>query len=179
MGQQLDTATFAGGCFWCMQSEFDGLAGIASTTVGYTGGTKPNPTYDEVCSGTTGHAEAIQIVYDPSKVTYEKLLDIYWSNIDPTVTNRQFTDVGTQYRTAIFYQSEGQRQLAEASKAKLAQSGKFSDPIVIEIVPASTFYPAEEYHQRYHKKNPLRYQLYSIGSGRKPFLQKVWGGKPH
>lgn len=172
-------ATFAGGCFWCMQSEFDTLPGVLSTTVGYTGGTAPDPTYEEVSSGSTGHAEAIQIAYDPSKAAYEQLLDIFWSNIDPTQRGGQFADEGSQYRTAVFYHSEEQRRLAEASKERLQGSGKFTEPIVTEITPASVFYPAEERHQRYYKKNPEHYQAYSVGSGRKPFLERVWGKKKH
>ena len=146
------TAMFAGGCFWCMQSEFDVLNGILSTTVGYTGGTKLDPTYEEVSSGTTGHAEAIQIAYDPSKVNYEQLLDIFWSNIDPTQLGGQFADHGSQYRTAVFYHSDEQRRLAEASRERLQRSGKFERPLVTENTPASAFYPAEEYHQRYYEK---------------------------
>ena len=172
-------ATFAGGCFWCMQSEFDALPGILSTTVGYTGGSNPNPTYEEVSSGTTGHAEAIQIAYDPSKTGYEQLLDIFWSNIDPTQLNGQFADHGSQYRTAVFYHSEKQQRLAQASKERLQRSGKFEGPIVTDITPASAFYPAEEYHQRYYKKNQLHYQAYSVGSGRMPFLERLWGKKSH
>ena len=172
-------ATFAGGCFWCMQSEFDTLDGILSTTVGYTGGTQPNPTYEQVSAGSTGHAEAIQIAYDPSKVSYEQLLDIFWSNIDPTQLGGQFADHGSQYRTAVFYHSEEQRRLAEASKERLQRSGKFEGPIVTELTPASRFYPAEEHHQRYYKKNPGHYQAYSVGSGRKPFLERFWGKKTH
>ena len=172
-------ATFAGGCFWCMQSEFDALQGIVSTTVGYTGGSKPNPTYEEVSSGKTGHAEAIQIAYDPSKASYEQLLDIFWGNIDPTQLNGQFADHGSQYRTAIFYHTDEQQRLAEASKDRLQRSGKFEQPIVTEITRASTFYPAEEYHQRYYQKNSAHYQAYSVGSGRKPFLQRVWGKNAH
>ena len=170
-------ATFAGGCFWCMQSEFDTLEGILSTTVGYTGGIKPDPTYEEVSSGGTGHAEAIQIAYDPSKVSYERLLDIFWGNIDPTQLNGQFADHGSQYRTAVFYHSEEQRRLAEASKEQLQRSGKFEGPIVTEITQVSAFYPAEEHHQRYYQKNQQHYQAYSVGSGRKPFLERVWGKK--
>ena len=179
MTPHTELATFAGGCFWCMQSEFDGLPGVLSTTVGYTGGTTPHPTYEEVSSGSTGHAEAIQIAYDPSHIRYEQLLEIYWSNVDPTTMDRQFADVGTQYRTAIFYHSEEQRRLAEASKQAMAQSGRFKDPIVTAIVPASAFYPAEEYHQWYSRKNPLQYQRYSTGSGRKEFLKRVWGRPAH
>ena len=169
-----ETATFAGGCFWCMQPPFDKLEGVVSTTVGYTGGRQPTPTYEQVCAGTTGHAEAIQVVFDPTRVTYERVLDVFWRQIDPTTINRQFADVGDQYRTAIFYHSEAQRQSAEASKAALAQSGRFGKPIVTEIVPASAFYPAETYHQQYYKKNPIRYQFYRMGSGRDGYLKRTW-----
>ena len=168
-------ATFAGGCFWCMESEFGELDGLISATVGYTGGTVANPTYEQVSAGTTGHAEAIEIVYDPAKVSYEKLLDIFWTNIDPTQLDGQFVDVGSQYRTGIYYHDETQRRLAETSKAKLQASGKFPKPIVTEILPATAFYPAEEHHQRYYKKNPLRYQMYKIGSGREAFIKRTWG----
>ena len=174
-----ETATFAGGCFWCMEGPFDQLEGVVSTTPGYTGGTEPNPTYEQVSSGKTGHAEAMRVVYDPSKVRYEKLLDVFWRNIDPTTPNRQFADAGTQYRTAVFYRNEEQKQLAIASKDALERSGKFDQPIVTEIVPASAFYPAEEYHQDYYKKNPLRYQFYRIGSGRDGYLKRVWGAQGH
>jgi methionine-S-sulfoxide reductase len=172
---QVETATFAGGCFWCMEPPFEQLEGVLSVTSGYTGGQKEHPTYEEVCAGTTGHAEAVQVVYDPSKITYEQLLDVFWRNVDPTTPNRQFTDKGPQYRTAIFYHTDEQKRLVEASKAKLATSGTFDQPIVTEIVPASTFYPAEAYHQDYYKKNPLRYKLYRVGSGRAGYLKKVWG----
>ena len=173
--KQLDTATFAGGCFWCMEPPFEKLNGVRSVTSGYTGGTEPNPSYEQVSSGKTGHAESIQIRYDPAAVTYEQLLDVFWMNVDPTTPNAQFADHGTQYRTAIFYHNEAQQRLAEASKAKLARSGKFQAPIVTEIVPASTFYPAEDYHQDYYKKNPLRYKLYRVGSGRDRYLHEQWG----
>lgn len=170
-----EKATFAGGCFWCMEGPFEQLEGVISVTSGYTGGEKVNPTYEEISSGATGHAEAIEILYDSSKITYEQLLEVFWRNIDPTTHNQQFADHGTQYRTAIFYHNEEQRQLAEASKQRLASSGKFRGPIVTEMTPASTFYPAEDYHQDYHKKNPLRYKLYHEGSGRAGFLRKLWG----
>ena len=172
-------ATFAGGCFWCMEGPFEALDGVVSVTSGYTGGTKLNPTYEEVSSGSTGHAEAVQIVYDPSKVSYEQLLEVFWRQIDPTTPNQQFADKGTQYRTAIFYQSEEQKRLAEASRDALAKSGKFAQPIVTEIVPASTFYPAEDYHQDYYKTHPTRYKLYRAGSGREGYLRKVWGEQSH
>ena len=174
-----ETATFAGGCFWCMQPPFDALPGVVSTTVGYTGGTTDNPTYEEVCSGTTGHAESIQVVFNPAVVGYEKILDVFWRQINPTTPNRQFADAGTQYRTAIFYHSDAQKQLAERAKAALGQSGKFKEPIVTEIVPATKFYPAEEYHQQYYKKSPIQYKLYRIGSGRDGYLKRVWGASSH
>jgi len=170
-----DTATFAGGCFWCMQPPFDETAGVISTTVGYTGGTEPDPAYEQVASGATGHAEAIQVVYDPATVTYEQLLEVFWRNINPTTPNQQFADKGTQYRTAIFTHSAQQQQSAEASKARLAASGRFDKPIVTAIVPASAFYPAEERHQHYYKKNAVHYNLYKIGSGRDGYLKKTWG----
>ena len=168
-------ATFAGGCFWCMEPPFEALDGVASVTAGYTGGTRANPTYEEVCAGTTGHAEAIQVAYDPSKITYEQLLDVFWRNIDPTQVDGQFADHGDQYRTAVFTHTEEQRRLAEASKARLATSGTFTKPIATQIVAATTFYPAETYHQDYYKKNPLRYKLYRFGSGRDAYLKRTWG----
>lgn len=171
----LEKATFAGGCFWCMQPFFDKTKGVKETMVGYTGGQTKNPTYEEVSSGTTGHAEAIQIVYDPTEVSYDKLLNIYWRNIDPTTKDGQFFDKGAQYRTAIFYHNEEQKKTAEKSRDDLAASGKFKKPIVTAIVPASEFYPAEEYHQKYYKKNALRYKAYSVGSGRDNFFKKIWG----
>ncbi|MFO0752535.1 MAG: peptide-methionine (S)-S-oxide reductase MsrA [Thermodesulfovibrionales bacterium] len=172
--RRTEKATFAGGCFWCMESPFDSLKGVISSTVGYTGGHTKNPTYEEVSSGKTGHAEAIEIVYDPSVVSYAELLDVFWKQIDPTTRNRQFADAGTQYRTAIFYHNEEQKRRAEESKRKLEKSGKFPVPLVTEIVPAAAFYPAEEYHQNYYKKNPLHYKLYFSGSGREDFLKKMW-----
>jgi len=172
---QLEKATFAGGCFWCMQHPFDELEGVVSTQVGYTGGREAGPTYEQVSSGTTGHCEAIEVVYDPATVSYARLLEVFWRQIDPTSLNRQFSDVGTQYRTAIFTHTEEQRRLAVDSKERLAHSGRFDAPVVTEIAPASAFYPAEEYHQRYSEKNPIRYKLYRIGSGRDRFLRKVWG----
>ena len=174
MEQKPDTATFAGGCFWCMEPAFEALGGIISVAAGYTGGTMPSPTYEDVSSGATGHVEAVQIIYDASKVTYDQLLDIFWQNIDPTQADGQFADHGPQYRTAIFYHTDEQKQLAEASKVTLAQSGKFTKPIVTSVEPASPFHPAEEYHQDYAKKNPLRYKLYKTGSGREGFLKKTW-----
>jgi methionine-S-sulfoxide reductase len=175
--QKLEKATFAGGCFWCMEPPFDKIKGVISTTSGYTGGDKENPTYEEVTSGATGHAESVEILYDPEQVTYEELLDVFWRNIDPTARDRQFVDVGSQYRTAIFYHSEEQKRRAEESKKKLEQSGKFKKPIVTEIAPAGKFYAAEEYHQDYYQKNPVRYKFYRYNSGRDQFLDKVWGNK--
>ncbi len=171
----LERATFAGGCFWCMESPFDKLTGVVSVTVGYTGGQMKNPTYKEVSAGGTGHTEAVQILYDPGKIAYEKLLDVFWHNIDPTVTDRQFCDVGNQYRSAIFYHTVEQRRLAEQSKGTLQKTKPFRDPIVTEIVPASEYYLAEEYHQHYYKKNPLRYQYYRTGCGRDRRLKELWG----
>ncbi|MBI4341682.1 MAG: peptide-methionine (S)-S-oxide reductase MsrA [Candidatus Omnitrophica bacterium] len=172
-----ETATFAGGCFWCLQQPFDETPGVISTSVGYTGGTTADPTYEQVSTGATGHAEALQAIYDPSKATYEQLLDVFWSNINPTTVNGQFADKGTQYRTAIFYHNDEQQRLAEASKERLARSGKFDEPIATEIVLASVFYRAEEYHQHYYKKQAAHYNAYKVGSGRAGYLKKVWGGR--
>jgi peptide-methionine (S)-S-oxide reductase len=173
--RKLEKATFAGGCFWCMEPPYDKIKGVVSTTPGYTGGSKENPTYEEVSSGRTGHAESVEILYDPSQVSYSQLLDVFWHNIDPTTKDRQFVDTGSQYRTAIFYHSEEQKRLAEESKARLEKSGKFGKPIVTEIVPAGKFYPAEEYHQDYYKKNPGRYKFYRFNSGRDQYLKRIWG----
>jgi peptide-methionine (S)-S-oxide reductase len=172
---KLATATFAGGCFWCMEPPYDELDGVISTTVGYTGGHVKNPTYQSVSAGGTGHAEAIQIVYDPTQISYAKLLDVFWRNIDPVMPNGQFCDKGNQYRTAIFYHDEEQRQLAEASKDALVASGRFKQPIVTEISPAQVFYAAENYHQDYYKKNPLRYKFYRFSCGRDWRLKEIWG----
>ena len=171
-------ATFAGGCLWCMEPPFDKLPGVISTTSGYTGGQKKNPTYHEVSAGSTGHAEAVEVVYDPKLVSYEKLLDVFWHNIDPTQKDGQFCDHGTQYRTAIFYHDEEQKQLAEASKAKLQQHKPFQGEIVTEIVPAGEFYPAEDYHQDYATKNPIRYKFYRTSCGRDQRLRELWGKAP-
>jgi peptide-methionine (S)-S-oxide reductase len=168
-------ATFAGGCFWCMQPAFDGLPGVVSTTVGYTGGTTKDPSYQEVGSGTTGHAESIEVEYDPDKVSYETLLDVFWHNVDPTDSAGQFCDRGTQYRSAIFYHDEEQKRLAENSKAEVAKDLRVPGPIVTEIVPAAAFYRAEEYHQSYYRKNPLRYRFYRRGCGRDGRIAEVWG----
>jgi peptide-methionine (S)-S-oxide reductase len=172
---QQAVATFAGGCFWCMEPPYDKLPGVISTTSGYMGGTKRNPTYEEVSSGRTGHAEVVQVVYDPAKVTYEKLLEVFWRNIDPTVTDRQFCDVGSQYRTAIFYHSAEQKRLADASKAALEKSKPFKQPIVTPVEQAGDFWPAEDYHQDFYKKNPVRYNYYRTGCGRDARLKELWG----
>jgi len=172
---RLETATFAGGCFWCMEAPFDKLPGVVSVTAGYTGGQVKNPTYEQVSAGTTGHAESVRIVYDLQKIGYKQLLDIFWHNIDPTVKNRQFCDVGNQYRSAIFYHTDEQYRLAEESKKELEDNKPFKGPIVTDIVPASEFYPAEEYHQHYYKKNPLRYRYYRYGCGRDQRLKELWG----
>jgi peptide-methionine (S)-S-oxide reductase len=173
----LDKATFAGGCFWCMEAPFDKLPGVVSVTPGYAGGHKKNPTYEEVSAGGTGHAEAVQIVYDPVKIEYSKLLDVFWRNIDPTVRDRQFCDVGSQYRAVIFFHGEEQRRKALQSKTALEKNKPFREAIVTEITPASDFYPAEEYHQHYYKKNPLRYSYYRNGCGRDSRLKALWGFK--
>jgi methionine-S-sulfoxide reductase len=173
--KEIEKATFAGGCFWCMQNPYDELKGVVSTTVGYTGGHVGNPTYEDVCAGNTGHAEAIEILYDPSQIAYAELLNVFWRNIDPTTLNRQFADVGTQYRTAIFYHSEEQKQSAESSKEEMERSGIYEDPIVTEITPASTFYKAEDYHQKYYEKCPVKYKMYKSGSGREQYLGNIWG----
>ena len=170
-------AIFAGGCFWCMEAPFDKLDGVISTTSGYTGGTKKDPSYKEVSSGYTGHAEAVQVVYDPSKVSYEKLLDVFWHNIDPTVKDAQFCDHGNQYRTAIFYGDDAQKAAAEASKVALDKSKPFKNPIVTEITAATQFYAAEDYHQDYYLKNPVRYKFYRTGCGRDARLTELWGDK--
>ncbi len=174
-GGQLARATFAGGCFWCMQAAFDKLDGVVSTTVGYTGGHTKAPTYEEVSAGGTGHAEAIQVVYDPAKISYAELLEVFWHNVDPTTPDKQFCDEGHQYRSAIFVHDETQRRLAEASKKALEESGRFREPIVTEIVAASVFYPAEAYHQAYYKKNPIRYKFYRYNCGRDQRLEELWG----
>ena len=176
-GQKVAKTTFAGGCFWCMQHPFDKLGGVISTTVGYTGGTEKNPTYKGVSAGKTGHAEAVEITYDPLKITYPQLLDIFWRNINPTQVNGQFFDIGRQYRTAIFYHNKEQEKLALDSKEKLENSDRYDKKIVTEIVPATDFYRAEDYHQDYYKKNPIRYKYYRIGSGRDRYLEDVWGKK--
>ena len=176
--KNLAKATFAGGCFWCMEPPFDKLDGVVSTTSGYTGGQTKNPSYEEVSSGVTGHAESVQVVFDPAKISYAQLLDVFWHNIDPLTPDAQFCDHGSQYRTAIFYHSEEQKRLAEASKQQLAQSGRFTQPIVTEIVTAGEFYPAEDYHQDYYQKNPIRYKFYRYHCGRDQRLAELWGAGP-
>lgn len=167
----MEKATFAGGCFWCMVKPFDSYDGIEKVVSGYTGGTVPNPTYEQVCSNATGHYEAVQITYDPEKFSYEQLLDIFWLNIDPTDEEGQFFDKGSSYQTAIFYHNENQREKAEKSKAALDASGRFPKKIATKILPASEFYEAEEYHQDYYKKNPGHYNRYFVGSGRANFVE--------
>jgi peptide-methionine (S)-S-oxide reductase len=171
------TATFAGGCFWCMEEAFEKLPGVASVVSGYTGGKVQNPTYEQVSDGGTGHAEVIRVVYDPRKIGYDRLLEAFWRNTDPTVRDRQFCDVGSQYRPAIFYHDEGQRMAAMKSKAELEKSKPFKASILTEITPAGAFYAAEEYHQDYYKKNPLRYKFYKTSCGREKRLQELWGDK--
>jgi len=175
--QRFEKATFAGGCFWCMEPPFDKLDGVISTTSGYTGGTEKDPTYEQVSSGKTGHLEAIEVTYDPAKVSYDQLLDVFWKNVDPTQHNGQFVDIGSQYRTAIFYHNEEQRRQALESRNRLQESRKFGKPIVTEIRPAMPFYSAEDYHQDYYIKNPIRYKYYRWGSGRDRFLEETWGKK--
>lgn len=168
-------ATFAGGCFWCMEEAFDAVPGVIATTSGYTGGQVKNPTYEQVSSGRTGHAEAVQVEYDPSKVTYARLLEVFWRNIDPTQKDAQFCDYGSQYRSGIFYHDDEQKRLAEASRAALAKSKPFKGEIVTEITKAAQFYPAEDYHQNYYLKNPARYKFYKSGCGRAARLKQLWG----
>lgn len=171
----LAKATLAGGCFWCVEADFDKLPGVVSTTSGYIGGMRANPTYEQVSGGRTGHFEAVEIVYDPTRITYAQLLDHFWVNIDPTVDDRQFCDIGPQYRAAIFVHDEEQRRVAEASKAALQKSKPFAKPIVTPILPATTFFNAEEYHQDYYLKNPIRYRYYRSGCGRDARLTEIWG----
>ncbi len=173
--KETETAIFAGGCFWCTESDFDKVEGVISTTSGYIGGQKENPTYQEVSSGDTGHAEAVQVVFDPAIVTYSQLLDVFWRSIDPTVANKQFCDHGSQYRTGIFYLNEMQQHQAVESKVKLSQTKPFKEPLVTEITKATRFYPAEDYHQNYHSRNPLRYKYYRFSCGRDARLQELWG----
>jgi peptide methionine sulfoxide reductase msrA/msrB len=175
--KNLKKATFAGGCFWCVESDFEKVDGVIEAISGYTGGQKENPTYKEVSSGKTGHAEAVQVIYNPQAVSYKELLDVFWRHVDPTDSSGQFVDRGLQYRTAIFYHDDEQRRLAEESKRELAQSGRFDKSIVTEIVKLDQFYPAEDYHQDYYKKSALRYKFYRFGSGRDQFLNRVWGNE--
>jgi len=171
-----EIATFAGGCFWCTESDFESVPGVISATSGYTGGTTVNPTYEENSSGTTGHAESVEVVFDPAKVSYAQLLEFYWHHVDPTVKDQQFCDHGNQYRTAIFYHGEEQHRLAEESKAKIEKSGVLKGAtIYTQIVPAGPFYKAEEYHQDYYKKNPVRYKFYRYNCGRDQRLREIWG----
>ena len=171
----LEKATFAGGCFWCLQPIFDQTKGVIETFVGYIGGHQENPSYQDVCSGDTGHTEAIEITYDSTEVRDEQLLEIFWYNIDPTAVNGQFVDHGTQYRSAIFYHNEEQRRLAEESRDDLEESGRFDEPIATEIVPATMFYPAEEHHQKYYQKRSAHYKMYHDHSGREEFIEEHWG----
>lgn len=168
-------ATFAGGCFWCTESDFFKVSGVISVTSGYTGGEEANPTYEQVSSGSTGHAEGVQIVFDPDKVTYKELVDIYWKTIDPTNSEGQFCDIGKHYRTEIFYHDDEQKKIAEETKKQIEESGKLPSAIVTNITKASQFYPAEDYHQDYHKKNPVRYKFYRYSSGRDEKLKELWG----
>ena len=169
------TAVFAGGCFWCIQPAFDKAKGVIKTVVGYSGGTEPNPTYDLVSSEKTGYRESIEITYDPTKISFDQLLDIYWRQIDPTQADGQFTDIGPSYRAAIFYSSDEEKNIAESSKEKLAHSRKFDKQIVTEILPAMKFYPAEAYHQKYYQQNPEHFEAFEKGSGRVSFEKKTWG----
>ena len=172
-----ENATFAGGCFWCMEHPFEGVEGISEVLSGYTGGRKKNPTYEEVSAGATFHLESIQITYDPAKISYSKLLNMFWRQIDPTDPDGQFVDRGLQYRTAVFYHNEEQKRLAEKTKVQLDKSGRYDEQIVTEIIEATSFYKAEEYHQDFYKKSPVRYQAYRKGTGRDKFLERIWGKK--
>ena len=176
-GSTARTAVFAGGCFWCIQPAFDKAPGVLKTVVGYCGGTEPNPTYKLVTSEKTRYRESIEITYDPTKISYDQLLDIYWRQIDPTQADGQFTDIGPSYRAAIFYGNAEEKRIAEASKEKLTRSGKFKRPIVTEILPAMKFWPAEDYHQKYYQQNPERFEVFEEGSGRVSFKKDKWGGE--
>ena len=173
---QTATAIFAGGCFWCVEADFEKLPGVVAAESGYTGGKTVNPTYEQTNTGNTGHTEAVRITYDPAKVSYASLLDHFWKNIDPTLKNRQFCDVGSQYRSALFYQNEMEKKAIETSKAGILNAGRIKE-IHTEIAPATAFYPAEEYHQDYYKKNPVRYKFYRTGCGRDKRLSEIWGSK--
>ena len=172
-------ATFGGGCFWCMEPPFDEIDGVISTTSGYSGGPEKDPTYKQVSSGTTGHTEVVQVLYDPAKISYEQLLEVFWRNIDPTTENRQFCDWGSQYRTAVFFHDAEQGRLAQTCKQKIEESGRIDAPIVTEITAFTAFYPAEEYHQDFYKKNPVHYKRYRTGCGRDDTLRRIWGEAPH
>jgi methionine-S-sulfoxide reductase len=172
------TAVFAGGCFWCIQPAFDKAPGVLKTVVGYTGGDESNPTYELVTTERTKYRESIEVTYDPAKISYDQLLDIYWKQINPTQSDGQFTDIGPSYRAAIYYGNEEEKKIAEASKAKLAASGRFDKPIATEILPAMKFWPAEDYHQKYSQKNPLEFEAFEMGSGRDSFKKKEWPQKP-
>ena len=169
-------ATFAGGCFWCMEPPFDEIDGVVATISGYTGGSVPDPGYEQVSAGGTGHAEAVRVIYDPERVSYARLLEVFWRNIDPLSANRQFCDAGEQYRSAIFVHDDAQARAAEASRDALAKSGRLTGRIVTEIVAAAAFYPAEDYHQDYYRKNPVRYKFYRFNCGRDERLRELWGG---
>jgi peptide-methionine (S)-S-oxide reductase len=168
-------AYFAGGCFWCMEEVFEKIDGVLSATSGYMGGTVSNPTYEEVSAGRTGHAESVEVVYDPAKVSYQKLLDAFWRNVDPITPNAQFCDHGNQYRSAIFFQTDEEKRASDSSKQTIEQSKRFKEPIVTQIVMASRFFPAEEYHQDFYKKNPVRYKFYKYNCGRAQRLEELWG----
>ncbi len=172
-----EKATFAGGCFWCMEEAFEGVEGVLSVVSGYTGGTQANPSYEQVSAGITGHAEAVEIVFDPSKVTYGKLLEIFWANVDPTTPDRQFCDRGTQYRPAIFYHNEQQKKAADEVRQRIEQTKSFPEALAVQTVAATPFYSAEEYHQDFYKKNPIRYKFYKFNCGRAQRLEEVWGKK--
>ena len=171
----LGKAYFAGGCFWCMEEVFEKVEGVLSATSGYMGGTVANPSYEEVSAGRTGHAESVEVVYDPAKVSYQKLLDAFWHNVDPITPNAQFCDHGNQYRSAVFFQTDEEKRVSDTSKLAIEQSKRFNEPIVTQIVKASQFYPAEEYHQDYYKKNPVRYKFYKYNCGRANRLEALWG----
>lgn len=179
MWNDLPRATFAGGCFWCMEGPFDVLEGVKSTTSGYIGGHTDNPTYKQVSSGGTGHTEAVQIIYDPSQVSYEELLEVFWVNHDPTEADGQFCDKGSQYRPGVFYHDDDQKLAAEASREQIEQNKTFDEPVVTEITMAGTFYPAEDYHQDYYTRNPIRYKMYRYGCGRDRRLVELWGDSGH
>jgi peptide methionine sulfoxide reductase msrA/msrB len=176
--KKLSKATFAGGCFWCTESDFEKIDGVVGVVSGYTGGDEENPTYEQVSSGMTGHYEAVQVLYDPETVTYAELLEVFWRHVDPTDSGGQFVDRGLQYRSAIFYHDQEQKALAEKSKENMDKAGVFKRPIVTQIIPLRKFYPAEEYHQDYYKRNPIRYKLYRSGSGRDQFIKSTWGKMP-